>query len=83
VLLRVDESSYSPLMRLPWFMGGTRDLAMGDDHPIAWTRCAGRGRAFYSALGHQPSAYASPENLKLLEGAIAWAARLEGDGCDG
>ena len=83
VLLRVDESSYSPRMRLPWFMGGTRELAMGDDHPVVWTRCAGRGRAFYSALGHQPSTYTSPEYPRLLEGAIAWAARLEGEGCEG
>jgi type 1 glutamine amidotransferase len=83
VLLRIDEQSYSPRMRLPWFMGGTRELAMGDDHPVAWTRCAGRGRVFYSALGHPAESYASPEQLALLEGAIAWAARLEGEGCEG
>jgi len=83
VLLRIDESSYSPVMRLPWFMGGTRDLAMGDDHPVAWTRCARRGRAFYSALGHQPETWSSPEHQALLEGAIVWAARVEGEGCGG
>jgi type 1 glutamine amidotransferase len=83
VLLRIDESSYSPRMRLPWFMGGTRELAMGADHPVVWTRCAGRGRAFYSALGHQAATYTSPEYLALLEGAIAWAARTEGEGCGG
>lgn len=82
VLLRVDESTYSPLMRLPWFMGGTRQLAMGDDHPVTWTRCAGRGRVFYTALGHQAASYAETRFLKLLEGGIAWAARREGEGCE-
>lgn len=82
VLLRVDESTYSPLMRLPWFMGGTRKLAMGDDHPVAWTRCAGRGRIFYTALGHQAATYESREFRKLLEGGIAWAMRRAGEGCE-
>jgi hypothetical protein len=82
VLLRVDESSYSPAMRLPWFLGGARNLAMGEDHPVTWTRCVGRGRVFYTALGHQAATYASREFLALLEGGIAWAARREGTGCE-
>ncbi len=30
-------------------------LAMGADHPIAWTRTPGKGRAFYTAIGHLPN----------------------------
>jgi hypothetical protein len=77
VLARVDESTYSPRLKL-FFMD--RDIAMGD-HPIVWSHCVGRGRALFSALGHQASAYAEPELVALLEGAIAWAARIEGEGC--
>ena len=40
---------------------------------------SGRGRAFYSALGHGAETYARPEHARMLEGAIAWAAGLEGD----
>jgi type 1 glutamine amidotransferase len=47
---------------------------MGADHPIVWKRYVGRGRAFYSALGHTASSYQEPPHLKMLEGAIAWAA---------
>jgi type 1 glutamine amidotransferase len=71
VLARLDESSYRP--RELW-----RSLAMGD-HPIVWSHCPGAGRAFYSALGHAAASYARPEHARMLEGAIAWAARLEGD----
>jgi type 1 glutamine amidotransferase len=78
VLVSVDESTYSPIMKM-FFVGD--DIAMGD-HPVVWTHCVGRGRALYSALGHQASAYAMEENAKLLEGAAAWAARLEGTGCE-
>ncbi|WP_457424219.1 ThuA domain-containing protein [Roseateles sp. P5_E7] len=62
VLATLDEKTYAP-----------GDLAMGD-HPIAWTRCVGRGRSFYSALGHRPEAYADPLHLRLLEQATEWAA---------
>jgi hypothetical protein len=79
VLATVDESTYSPRLKL---LGTDRDLAMGADHPVIWSHCVGKGRAFYSALGHQAKSYEAPEMEPLLEGAIAWAARLEGEGCD-
>lgn len=74
VLATLDERTYSPRL---FFM----DLAMGVDHPIVWKRCVGQGRAFYSALGHPASAYEDPLHLKMLEGAIAWAAGVAGPGC--
>ena len=78
VLVNVDESTYSPRLK---FAFKDTDLAMGD-HPMVWHHCIGRGRVLYSALGHQPGAYRTPEYAGLLEGAVAWAARLEGAGCD-
>lgn len=78
VLVSVDESTYSPWVR---WLGNEVDLRMGD-HPIVWVGCVGRGRTLYSALGHQGAAYHTPEYRALLEGALAWAARLEGTGCD-
>ncbi len=80
VLVSVDESSYSPREKLLWM---DRDLAMkGGDHPMVWHHCVGRGRALYSALGHQAKSYAEPEMEALLEGAMAWALRVEGVGCE-
>jgi uncharacterized protein len=74
VLATLDERTYSP-------MGGQRDLRMGKDHPIIWKHCVGKGRAFYSALGHSAGTYEEPLHLAMLRGAIAWAAGLEGEGC--
>jgi hypothetical protein len=75
VLARLDESTYS-------LVEGTRDLHMGD-HPIAWTRCIGNGRSFYSAIGHRPENYSEPNSLLLLERGIAWAAGLGETRCVG
>jgi len=71
VLATLDEASYAPR---DW-----RSLAMGD-HPIVWSHCLAGGRVFYSALGHGAATYERPEHERMLEGAIAWAAGLEG-GC--
>jgi len=62
VIATLDEGSYAP-----------GALHMGD-HPIAWTRCVGNGRSFYSAIGHMPATYAEPHYVRLLEQAIGWAA---------
>jgi uncharacterized protein len=71
----LDEKSYSPIG-----MWG-QELAMGD-HPVIWSHCIGKGRALYSAMGHLPEAYAEPAHQVFLTGAIKWALRLEGEGCE-
>ena len=63
ILATLDESSYR----------ATPDLRMGD-HPLIWERCVGKGRVFFSALGHQASAYAEPKHLEMIDRAIQWAA---------
>lgn len=68
VLATLDEGSYSPVGM------AKQDLRMGD-HPIAWTRCVGKGRSFYSAIGHRPETYSNPTYRIMLESAIGWAAR--------
>lgn len=72
ILARLDEAG----MRLE------PKLQMGDDHALVWWRCEGRARIFYSALGHKAEAWSDPAHLKMLDGAIAWAARKDGTGCD-
>ncbi|HKV47979.1 MAG TPA: ThuA domain-containing protein [Candidatus Acidoferrales bacterium] len=74
VLATLDETTYRPRMV-------TKNLRMGSDHPIIWKHCVGKGRVFYSALGHTASAYREPNYVAVLQAAIAWAARLEGSGC--
>lgn len=71
ILATLDEGSYAPGL-------GQR---MGRIHPVVWTRCVGRGRIFFSALGHKAETYAELLHLKLIDGAIRWATRAEGAGC--
>jgi type 1 glutamine amidotransferase len=46
------------------------------DIPISWTRQVGRGRVFYSSLGHQPSLWARQDIRTMWLEAVRWALRL-------
>ncbi len=73
VLVTLDESTYRPV-------AGKLDLHMGD-HPIAWTQCLGKGRSFYTAIGHRPESYSEPNTNQLIRQGVAWAASLGPGSC--
>ena len=43
------------------------------DMPVLWTKQFGRGRVFYSSIGHTPQAVASEPHLTLLRRGFRWA----------
>jgi uncharacterized protein len=51
---------------------GARRPAHG--FPLAWCFTEGRGRVFYTALGHFPGAYEDVRFLAHLHGGLAWLA---------
>ncbi len=61
VLATVDEKSYH---------GGT----MGDDHPIMWCHTVGKGRSWYTAMGHTHDSYKDPLYLRMLAEGMNWAS---------
>ena len=75
VLATVDERSYKPGK---FFF---KNIAMGADHPVAWWRCVGTGRVFYSAGGHTAETFSDPTYRRFLEGAVKWAIKRAGNGC--
>ncbi|MDQ2666185.1 MAG: ThuA domain-containing protein [Gemmatimonadota bacterium] len=70
ILITADEKSYKP--------GGA---TMGDDHPLAWWHCVGKGHVFYSALAHGGMMYAEPVILQLYGNAMAWGIAQNGKAC--
>ncbi len=57
VLLTVDESTYA---------GGST----GDPHPVAWHGAYGRGRTWYTSLGHEAATYDEPWFRAHLAGGL-------------
>jgi type 1 glutamine amidotransferase len=56
VLATVDESTYQ---------GG----GMGTDHPVIWSHEQGRGRAWYTALGHTEASWSEQRSWRTSSAA--------------
>jgi len=41
--------------------------------PVTWTRMEGKGRVFFTALGHREDVWASPLFQQMVVGALKWA----------
>jgi len=48
-------------------------MTPGGDHAIAWTNTVGKGRVFYTSLGHRKDVWTNPTYQQHLLGGIAWA----------
>jgi len=54
------------------------EIRKGGDYPQAWTRTDGRGRVFYTALGHREDIWANDATFRAhVRGGIRWALGLE------
>lgn len=43
--------------------------------PVVWTKMWGKGRVFYSSLGHRPDVVEMPPALEMMTRGMLWAAR--------
>ncbi len=68
VLLSVDNSSIDV----------SRGKRSDQDYAISWCRSYGKGRVFYTSLGHREDVWTNPLYQKHLEGGIKWVLRLKG-----
>jgi uncharacterized protein len=85
VLMTIDESTYlqdpntTHIPRGPEMPEGESGV-MGDDHPMSWCHDVGAGRAWYTALGHEPYLYALPDfRQHLADGILTAAGRVDAD----
>ncbi|MEF2072673.1 ThuA domain-containing protein [Consotaella aegiceratis] len=57
------------------FSGDHDDWIEGVVMPVVWKRRHGKGRVFYSSLGHVASEFEVPEMRTILRRGLNWAAR--------
>lgn len=57
------------------FTGDTFPWIDGVDMPTVWTKAYGRGRVFFSALGHLPEEFDCAPMRSLLTRGLLWACR--------
>lgn len=56
-------------------VAGGPHVANGEvDMPVLWTKLYGKGRVFYSSIGHTPAVVGAEPHLMLLRRGFQWAA---------
>jgi type 1 glutamine amidotransferase len=50
-----------------------------DPYPATWARMHGRGRVFYTGMGHREDIWTGPVYQSLVMAALAWATGVRGD----
>jgi hypothetical protein len=55
----------------PWIKG----VAM----PVVWKKMYGKGRIFYTSLGHVSADFNVPQAREIVKRGLLWAARVTGD----
>jgi type 1 glutamine amidotransferase len=54
------------------------EIAKGGDYPQAWSRTFGKGRSFYTSLGHRDDIWSTDANFRAhATGGIRWALGIE------
>jgi hypothetical protein len=63
------------------FTGEHCDFVKGVVMPVVWKKRYGKGRVFYSSLGHTADEFSVPQMRTIVERGLLWAAR-SGDADD-
>lgn len=71
--MHVDPSN--EVLATTTFNGDHASWINGVTMPVVWKRMHGKGRVFYSALGHVASEFQVPEMATILRRGVNWAAR--------
>jgi uncharacterized protein len=50
-----------------------KNFGMGKDHPVAWYKSEGKGKTFYTSMGHDETVWQDPNFVKLIENGIKWS----------
>jgi type 1 glutamine amidotransferase len=47
--------------------------------PVVWKKMYGKGRVFYTSLGHVARDFDVPEAREIVQRGLLWAARVSGE----
>ena len=68
IVYTIDGDKINPDGNMLWMKD--KNFGMGKDHPVAWYRITGKGRTFYTSVGHDATAWKQEAFVKMLENAV-------------
>ena len=69
IVYTIDGEKINPDGNLLWIKD--KNFGMGKDHPVAWYRTTGKGRTFYTSIGHDATAWKQEAFVRMLENAVS------------
>ena len=52
-----------------------KNFGMGKHHPVAWYRTVGKGKTFYTSMGHKKEIWQNTDFVRMIENAIRWSMK--------
>jgi type 1 glutamine amidotransferase len=68
IVYSIDGEKINPDVNMLWMRD--KNFGMGKDHPVAWYRTTGKGRTFYTSIGHDATAWKQEAFVRMLENAV-------------
>ncbi|MEJ1237785.1 ThuA domain-containing protein [Chryseolinea sp. T2] len=68
IIYNIDGTSINPSGNMLWMKD--KNFGMGKDHPVAWYRPTGKGRTFYTSIGHNAEAWKQDAFVRMLANAV-------------
>ena len=68
IIYTIDGDKIIPNGNMLWMKD--KNFGMGKDHPVAWYKATGKGRTFYTSMGHDEVAWKQEAFITLIENAI-------------
>jgi uncharacterized protein len=50
----------------------SKNFGMGKEHPVAWFKQTGKGRTFYTSMGHTGQTFQEATFVQMIENAVNW-----------
>ncbi|NBA86875.1 ThuA domain-containing protein [Emticicia sp. CRIBPO] len=71
IVLTISGETINSSGNIP-ILASDKDFGMGKDHPVAWYKTTGKGKTFYTSMGHDETTWKDENFVKLIENAIKW-----------
>jgi type 1 glutamine amidotransferase len=68
IIYTIDGDKIIPNGNMLWMTD--KNFGMGKDHPVAWHKSTGKGKTFYTSMGHDEFAWKQEPFIRLIENAI-------------
>jgi type 1 glutamine amidotransferase len=73
VVSYIDGEQIIPNGNMLWIKD--KNFGMGKYHPVDWHRSVGKGKTFYTSMGHSKAVWQDAHFVRLLENALLWTTR--------